>query len=119
MDDIPDDITPILREIDDSLKANGIPPHARSVHAIRAFGMRYQIKMPLFSLPPNAPADMVRGGGYAMQIHSWYEVVYGNRMKIDPSANAKIAHSDASGRSFRQHPVSHSGVSGHLRIVAA
>jgi hypothetical protein len=29
------------------------------------------------------------------------------------------AHSDASGRSFRQHPVSHSGVSGHLRIVAA
>ena len=30
-----------------------------------------------------------------------------------------VAHSDASGRSFRQHPVSHSGVSGHLRIVAA
>ena len=29
------------------------------------------------------------------------------------------AHSDASGRLFRQHPVSHSGVSGHLRIVAA
>ena len=29
------------------------------------------------------------------------------------------AHSDASGRQFRQHPVSHSGVSGHLRIVAA
>jgi putative transposase len=32
---------------------------------------------------------------------------------------ALIAHSDASGRMFRQHPVSHSGVSGHLRIVAA
>lgn len=30
-----------------------------------------------------------------------------------------IAHSDASGRLFRQHPVSHSGVSGQLRIVAA
>ena len=30
-----------------------------------------------------------------------------------------IAHSDVSGRSFRQHLVSHSGVSGHLRIVAA
>ena len=29
------------------------------------------------------------------------------------------AHSDTSGRSFRPHPVSHSGVSGHLRIVAA
>jgi NAD-dependent SIR2 family protein deacetylase len=28
------------------------------------------------------------------------------------------AHSDASGQLFRQHPVSHSGVSGHLRIVA-
>jgi len=31
----------------------------------------------------------------------------------------ETAHSDASGRLFRQHPVSHSGVSGHLRIVAA
>jgi transposase InsO family protein len=31
----------------------------------------------------------------------------------------RSAHSDVSGRSFRQHPVSHSGVSGHLRIVAA
>jgi len=29
------------------------------------------------------------------------------------------AHSDASGQLFRQHPVSHSGPSGHLRIVAA
>ena len=29
------------------------------------------------------------------------------------------AHSDASGRLLRQHPVSHSGVSGHLRIIAA
>ena len=39
------------------------------------------------------------------------------------NANGRIrrwlAHSDASGRLFRQHPVSHSGVSGHLRIVAA
>jgi len=31
----------------------------------------------------------------------------------------QAAHSDASGQLFRQHPVSHSGVSGHLRIVAA
>jgi hypothetical protein len=29
------------------------------------------------------------------------------------------AHFDASGQLFRQHPVSHSGISGHLRIVAA
>ena len=29
------------------------------------------------------------------------------------------AHSEASGQLFRQHPVSHSGVSGHLRIDAA
>ena len=36
-----------------------------------------------------------------------------------PAFARSPAHSDASGRSFRQHPVSHSGVSGHLRIVAA
>ena len=34
-------------------------------------------------------------------------------------AETLVAHSDAFGRLFRQHPVSHSGVSGHLRIVAA
>ncbi len=33
--------------------------------------------------------------------------------------DAEFAHSDASGRLFRQHLVSHSGVSGQLRIVAA
>jgi hypothetical protein len=42
------------------------------------------------------------------------------RMYADLSMQADLlAHSDVSGRSFRQHPVSHSGVSGHLRIVAA
>ena len=35
------------------------------------------------------------------------------------SVQQAAAHSDVSGRSFRQHPVSYSGVSGHLRIVAA
>lgn len=36
-----------------------------------------------------------------------------------PRSHGKPAHSDASGRLFRQHPVSHSGASGQLRIIAA
>ena len=39
--------------------------------------------------------------------------------QIIAQIEAGTAHSDVSGRSFRQHPVSYSGVSGHLRIVAA
>jgi hypothetical protein len=30
-----------------------------------------------------------------------------------------VAHIDVSGRSFRQHPVSHAGATGHLMILSA
>jgi hypothetical protein len=54
-----------------------------------------------------------------------YTLIVSAKMNdVDPQAwmadvLARLAHSDVSGRSFRQDPVSHSGVSGHLRIVAA
>ena len=42
------------------------------------------------------------------------------RLSSKLSRNGSVlAHSDASGRLFRQHPVRHSGTSGQLRIVAA
>jgi putative transposase len=53
-----------------------------------------------------------------------YECVYLRAFETGSQAREGIghwlaAHSETSGRLFRQHPVSHSGVSGHLRIVAA
>jgi len=40
-------------------------------------------------------------------------------LSANDNCAVQVARSDASVRLFRQHPVSQSGVSGHLKIVAA
>lgn len=88
---IPDDITPILREIDQSLKEKEIPPHARPIRAVIEFGKRFHISLPLTKLPPGAPAELVASGVYTDRIHRYYKEVYGDRIKADFSEKAKVA----------------------------
>ncbi|WP_323007565.1 hypothetical protein [Pseudorhodobacter sp.] len=88
---IPDDIFPILREIDQSLKDKAIPPSSRPIMAVIEFGKRFHINLPLAKLPPGAPAELVATGAYTNSIHSWYEEVYGDLIKIDFSEKAKLA----------------------------
>ncbi len=89
--DIPDDISPILREIDQTLKEKAIPPHSRPIMAVIEFGKRFHISLPLANLPPGAPADLVATGIYTDRIHSWYAEVYGALIKSDFSEKAKVA----------------------------
>lgn len=71
---------------------------------------------------------------HANQIKQWRDQLLegatgvfgeGPKAEAEPAIDVKTlhakigTHSDASGRLFRQHPVSHSGVSGRLRIFAA
>lgn len=88
---IPDDITPILREIDQSLKEKAIPPHSRRIMAVIEFGNRFHINLPLTKLPPGAPPEPVTIGVYTDRIHRWYEEVYGDLTKTDFSEKAKVA----------------------------
>ena len=88
---IPDDIFPILREIDQSLKEKAIPPHSRPIMAVIEFGKRFHISLPIAKLPPGAPADLVATGDYTDRIHRWYEEVYGDLIKTDFSEKAKVA----------------------------
>ena len=53
---IPDDITPVLSEIDQSLKEKEIPPHSRPIMAVIEFGNRFHISLPLAKLPPASPS---------------------------------------------------------------
>tara|TARA_R110002049_G_scaffold23545_10_gene83677 strand:- start:58990 stop:59892 length:903 start_codon:yes stop_codon:yes gene_type:complete len=88
---IPDDITPIIREIDEELKAEGISPLGRPMNAIIKFGQRFNMSM-LFTKPHPAIDDELKGSWkYAERIHEWYENVYGDQIKLDPSADAKVA----------------------------
>lgn len=88
---IPDDITPILREIDQSLKEKAIPPHSRPIMAVIEFGNRFRISLPIAKLPPGAPAELVATSVYTDRIHRWYEEVYGGLIKTDFSEKAKVA----------------------------
>lgn len=88
---IPNDITQIIREIDEELKAEGVPPVGRPINAILKFGQRFNMSM-LFTKPqPGVPDHLIGSWRYAESIHEWYEQVYGDKIKLDPSANAKVA----------------------------
>lgn len=88
---IPDDITSILSEIDQSLKEKEIPPHSRPIRAVIEFGNRFHISLPLAKLPPGAPVELVANGVYTDRIHQWYEETYGDLIKKDFSEKAKVA----------------------------
>lgn len=91
MSSIPDDITPIIREIDEELKAEGISPVGRPMNAIIKFGQRFDMSM-LFTKPqPGVPDHLMGSWKYAERIHDWYKQVYGDKIKLDPSADAKVA----------------------------
>lgn len=94
---IPDDITLILREIDQVLKNQGVAPHARPIMAVIEFGKHFGVSMPItklptnMRLPPDAPAELVTTSAYTDRIHRWYEEVYGDLIKTDFSQKAKVA----------------------------
>lgn len=94
---IPDDITPILREIDQVFKDRGVAPHARPIMAVIEFGKRFGVSMPITKLPtnmrppPDAPAELLTTSAYTDRIHRWYEDVYGDLIKADFSQKVKVA----------------------------
>ncbi|KQB95689.1 hypothetical protein AL073_15915 [Loktanella sp. 1ANDIMAR09] len=91
MSRIPEDITAIIREIDKELISEGVPPLGRPMNAIIKFGQRFNMSM-LFTKPqPGVPDHLMGSWKYAEKIHKWYERVYGDGIKLDPSANAKVA----------------------------
>jgi hypothetical protein len=91
MNEIPEDITPILREIDEVLKAKGVPPHARGIRAVIAFGQRFQLNIPLVAVKPHKPdLELAKNSTYTARIYDWFEEVYGERMKFDPSDKVAV-----------------------------
>lgn len=92
MSNVPKDLSPVLREIDDALKAEGVPPHARPIRAIIEFGKRFNVSLPITKeIHPSAPEELLSSVTYSRQIHEWFEEFYGDRLNFDPSANAKVA----------------------------
>jgi len=87
---IPDDITSIIREIDGELKAEGVPPLGRPMNAIIKFGRRFNMSMEFTEPHPAIDNELKKSWKYAKKIHDWYEEVYEDQIKFDPSADAKV-----------------------------
>lgn len=93
MPQIPEDISTILSEIDAELKAEGVLPHQRPMKAVIAFGRRFNISLPLFKLRPTSVRIPEFAGHEHLtaKIYDWFDDVYGDRTKVDPSSNARVA----------------------------
>lgn len=95
MNDIPDDLSPVLREIDDKLKLEGVPPHMRAVRAVKEFSARFGVKSYVLDLAPVKPGEVILKTDYPKRIHAWFREVYGKRLPMQRSAKVAVfAHGD-------------------------
>lgn len=92
MTNIPEDIEPILREIDQEMKGNGIKPHQRALHAVLLFGQKFNIELPMVPLGPasSAPEGVARNNHYTQKILKYFQAVYGPALQVDPSEKARV-----------------------------
>lgn len=91
MPSIPEDLTPVLREIDNALKAEGVPPQGRAIRAVMEFGKRFGLSMPLTTAPVTPDDPLSDAMPYTQHIFAWFGALHGERGKTDFSANAKVA----------------------------
>jgi HEPN domain-containing protein len=80
-----------LREIDEELKQDGVPPHGRSLNALMKFGNRFNLSMPFNKPQLGMPPEVALNWLYSERIFHWFDNVYGERNKFDPSAGRKVA----------------------------
>lgn len=86
-----DEFERALREIDEQLKSEGVPPHGRSLNALIKFGQKYKLSMPFNKPQPAMPPEVAVNWPYSERIFQWFDDVYGERNKLDPSAGRKVA----------------------------
>lgn len=84
----------MIGEIDSELIAKGMPIPSRPLNAVIEIGKRFKISLPLVSLPSNAPSELKRYAQLSENIHTWYEKIYGDRLKIDFSSGSMILDID-------------------------
>lgn len=93
MNNIPDDISTILREIDQNLKEQGLKPHQRSMHAVVAFAQQFNLSMPIVPLSKKSPTlsdDIEKNDQYTKIIYDWYDKMYGDGQNVDPSEKSRV-----------------------------
>ena len=71
----------LMQEVDASLQDQGVPIHAREIHAMREVAIRLGVKIPL--APSRAPKpDVYEGEDLCCHISQWVQDRYGDRLKI-------------------------------------
>ncbi len=77
--------------IDEDLKMDQVPPHSRGMNAVIKFGQRYGLTMPFSEPQPGMSPKIAENWSHTKRIFQWFEEIYGERNKLDPSAGRKVA----------------------------
>lgn len=89
---LPDNLECVIATADRELKTENVPPHARPIHCVmkvaKALGLP---KLPLFPFSEHDPEKDSFPNLITQRISLWYREVYGERLNLDPSANARVA----------------------------
>jgi HEPN domain-containing protein len=92
MNTLPDNLDSIIETADRELQAADVPPLARPIRSVmkvaRALGLP---ELPLFPLSERDPEKDSFPDLITQRISSWYRELYGDRLNLDPSANARVA----------------------------
>lgn len=92
MCDLPENLNSIIETADRELQAEDVPPHARPIHAVMKVAEALGLAgLPLVPLNEHDPEKDSFPDLITQRISSWYQNLYGNRLKLDPSANARVA----------------------------
>lgn len=92
MNDLPENLNSIIESADRELQAEDVPPHARPIHAVMKVAEALDLTgLPLVPLNEHDPEKDSFPDLITQRISSWYQKLYGDRLKLDPSANARVA----------------------------
>lgn len=80
----------LMEEIDEHLRRNNVPVHAREIRAIMETGTRLKAPVPLAPIPEAAVPGDYTGGSLAAHVSAWVRRRYGDRLKVDFSIGRSI-----------------------------
>ena len=80
----------MMDQIDAKLTGEGVHIISRPMLAVREVSIEYGLAMPLIGEAKYLPPELLRNAALSEAIIKWYQVTYGDRLKVDPCAGQMV-----------------------------
>lgn len=87
---VPENIDEVIEKIDNELKSENVPIHARGIHAVRKISMLLNKSLPIAKPPRGADQKIADNWPITKRIYDWYEANNAGRNEVDPSENRHV-----------------------------